>query len=421
MSETKLIVLGNGFDLACGLNSRYADFFKERISDETSENLSKAWESFKNRFSNDQSIDALNANFATIFNIRENYRKGYQGSPFDVGTFVIPDADLITNIRKADLTFWDIILYCFQELGAPEAENLGLEEIDWKDIENRMLDFLQKSDEKKEKPDFQKMLTAATIPSVKLDKINWFCLHISTLLSDRHKTYEKKNFLQYVYDELVLFEKAFSVFLKGQLSTDRRYHENALDMLCKMTGEKDRPTLIDSQHKIMSFNYTEPLNGLDITNVHGTLKSGKIIFGIDQEKIEAGDDIFRFTKTFRQMTETPISKNNGDNILPRKEELREIVFFGHSLSPLDYSYFQTLFDYYNLYDSDVKLVFFYKIYEGTTSLDMELDLSKKISKMLREYALSIDNDKKGKNLMHKLLLEKRLNIEELPLFQIVSN
>ncbi|GER97648.1 hypothetical protein EfmAA708_26830 [Enterococcus faecium] len=36
---------------------------------------------------------------------------------------------------------------------------------------------------------------------------------------------------------------------------------------------------------------------------------------------------------------------------------------------------------------------------------MELDLAKKISKMLHEYSPSIDNPKKGKNLLHKLLYD----------------
>lgn len=44
---------------------------------------------------------------------------------------------------------------------------------------------------------------------------------------------------------------------------------------------------------------------------------------------------------------------------------------------------------------------------------MELDLAQKISKMLYAYSPSIDNPKKGKNLLHKLLLEKRLIIEEI--------
>ena len=88
-------------------------------------------------------------------------------------------------------------------------------------------------------------------------------------------------------------------------------------------------------------------------------------------------------------------------------------FFGHSLSLLDYSYFQTIFDYYEIYQSKIVLVFYYKVYGDRSKEDMELDLAKKISKILHKYSPSIDNPKKGKNLLHKLLLEKRLIIKEI--------
>ncbi|OBU83040.1 hypothetical protein A8C58_00430 [Enterococcus faecium] len=71
-----------------------------------------------------------------------------------------------------------------------------------------------------------------------------------------------------------------------------------------------------------------------------TLKSDyPIIFGIDQDEIDPNLDIYRFTKTFRQMTETKLAVIYQENILPDKETVNEIVFFGHSLSLLDYSYF----------------------------------------------------------------------------------
>lgn len=44
---------------------------------------------------------------------------------------------------------------------------------------------------------------------------------------------------------------------------------------------------------------------------------------------------------------------------------------------------------------------------------MELDLANKISQMLHAYSSSIDNEKRGKYILHKLLLEKRLIIEEI--------
>lgn len=174
--------------------------------------------------------------------------------------------------------------------------------------------------------------------------------------------------------------------------------------------------------KIFSFNYTDPFSAhdLDIINIHGKAAKNSILFGVDQENIDPSSEIFRFTKTFRQMTETKLAKNYKDVILPEKDEIEEISFFGHSLSEFDKSYFQTIFDHYDLYNSSIRLVFYYETFGEKTPEDMELELAGKISKMLHEYSPSIDNEKKGRNLTHKLLLEKRLIMEEILPFTIAE-
>lgn len=49
------------------------------------------------------------------------------------------------------------------------------------------------------------------------------------------------------------------------------------------------------------------------------------------------------------------------SILPKKDnQMLEIKFYRHSLSEADYSYFQSIFDYYNLYENNkVSLIFYY--------------------------------------------------------------
>jgi len=41
----------------------------------------------------------------------------------------------------------------------------------------------------------------------------------------------------------------------------------------------------------------------------------------------------------------------------KPEKLGTINFFGHSLSKADYSYFQAIFDLYNIYSSEINLIF----------------------------------------------------------------
>ncbi|WP_426288766.1 AbiH family protein [Enterococcus durans] len=315
---------------------------------------------------------------------------------------VLNDSD-IEILKNSDLTFWDVVLYYFQT-------NIGeeVDDIDWRAVEDRILNFL--NDTNIDKPCLTYMLD--TINHFDdLDMKNWFCLYLAEILSEGKKIPE--DFIEYLYQELRLFESEFINFLNEEVVSNGDYEKNATDLLLQIVSVGEVSDLF--YQKYLSFNYTEPINSpyFNITNVHGTLKSRRIIFGIDQTKVNPLEEIYRFTKTFRQMTETSIAKRSDELILPRKEEINEIAFFGHSLSKLDYSYFQTIFDFYDLYSSDVTLAFYYRLYDGVTNLEMELDLSKKISAMLKDYSPSIGNENKADNLMHKLLLEKRLVIEEI--------
>lgn len=98
---------------------------------------------------------------------------------------------------------------------------------------------------------------------------------------------------------------------------------------------------------------------------------------------------------------------------PSKEEPRETVVikvFGHSLAKADYAYFQAIFDIVDIYTGPVELVFFYKSYCETAREELLLN----ISRLLDSYGASMDNRDHGKNLMHRLILEGRLSVVELP-------
>lgn len=302
-------------------------------------------------------------------------------------------------IKKSNLTFWDLIFYYS---GGKEKD------LQWQDVEQKMLQFFCSEDENANFPNLAMIKSILRGSSYKINPETLLCLHLASFLPDRGE-YERENLVNYLYDELKTFEHCFAEYLNN-IITDS-YERKAAELLLKMTNATSLPNISDT---IFSFNYTYPFKKiLKIINVHGTVEEGNIIFGIDQEEIDPKLDIYRFTKTFRQMTETKLAVTYQDNILPDKEAVDEIVFFGHSLSLLDYSYFQTIFDHYELYQSNIVLIFYYRVYGDKSKEDMELDLAKKISKMLHEYSPSIDNPKKGKNLLHKLILEKRLIIKEV--------
>ena len=102
-----------------------------------------------------------------------------------------------------------------------------------------------------------------------------------------------------------------------------------------------------------------------------------------------------------------LNVNASTRILPAKDnQLIDIKFYGHSLSEADYSYFQSIFDYYNLYENNkVSLTFYYsKGFEQT----------EKVYRLINTYGKTLSNKDQGKNLTHKLLLENRLKIIEIP-------
>lgn len=95
-----------------------------------------------------------------------------------------------------------------------------------------------------------------------------------------------------------------------------------------------------------------------------------------------------------------------------------IKFYGHSLSEADYSYFQSIFDGINLYEGNTRLIFFYRPRRDNTAVegaripdnDAANEMKDKVTKLLLTYGNTLTNKDHGKNLIHKLILEGRLNV-----------
>ena len=76
------------------------------------------------------------------------------------------------------------------------------------------------------------------------------------------------------------------------------------------------------------------------------------------------------------------------------------------MSSADYSYFQSIFDIVSLYDSDVKLYFFFSNYAD----GVEDETFMRVTSLLSAYGETMENKDHGKNLVHKLILEGRLAV-----------
>jgi len=220
-------------------------------------------------------------------------------------------------------------------------------------------------------------------------------------------------------EELKKFESQFSEYLKAEVSNNEKYLPNVCKLMDMLVGNE--------KVNVISFNYTNPFSDSDsecklsemvtsVTNVHGTYNSDNIIFGVDStEKLTHNAHIF--SKTHRKLL-----LPNPNRALPW--HVQKVKFYGHSLGKADYSYFQSIFDSYALYGGDlvytrsgsnpVELHFYFTVYNEDKKSAMMRSAADNVYKLITAYGSTIDNKDKGKNLLHKLLLEGRVKIEFLP-------
>ncbi|MCM1295445.1 MAG: bacteriophage abortive infection AbiH family protein [Muribaculaceae bacterium] len=393
---SQLVILGNGFDLQCGLKSSYKDFFRQCILDTTTIN----------------------------FGIKQ---------------------------MQADVTgFWGNLLLEYYKI-------YNKDDYKWCDIEKIIKDTLltiyfgrNNSDKNINQGIYskaKKYLNNFTV-GLGLDKLNHiekflfdYCVKFISINGDFVETLT--SLVRHLLQQLYNLENRFCKYLKNQIvnpinkfERNEDYIIKAVNLLASLTGfvcykfnkiddfitVKSKKYLIDvfdnlSNTFILNFNYTAIFDILEVespcyyNNVHGKLcgnacsngcDKSNIIFGIDDNLIQsqgASSELRLFSKTYRKM----LSADKYLTVLPPNENNPiAIKFYGHSLSEADYSYFQSIFDYYDLYrNSNVSLAFYYS--KGFENYDA-------VYKLISEYGKSLTNKEQGKNLIHKLLLENRLNI-----------
>lgn len=368
----QLVIIGNGFDLSCGLKSRYSDFYNERLY---------------------PLLNAVNFN---------------------------PD-HYATDFYRNELTAWDLIVTLLSPFHNPS------ENINWCDIEEALHSVLEN-----ESGDYECSI-GANVESPTADGIIWSLKHfdvsngsnslVAHFLHFKYPVFNKsKPCVHDLYEVLLIelkeLEHAFQKYLRSCQSKCASYKtasSSLLNTLLKI-GCNDRR--FDAT--VLNFNYTRPrlnrsdlnLSSVQYVNIHGKLDD-EIIFGIDGTKILENSDLMPFTKTFRIFgsqslgIKEAIARPASPSFLDPGTEI--IKFFGHSLSHADYSYFQSVFDAIDLYSGSTELIFYYRPYKA----DAKLELEKSVVKLLYSYGSTMSNRDHGENLIHKLLLENRLSIQEL--------
>ena len=223
--------------------------------------------------------------------------------------------------------------------------------------------------------------------------------------------------------ELERMEHCFNCYLKDEVACKDGYSDcsdcsdNLMQKLIKHTLVVDG--MPDDAVTVLNFNYTSPYRWLKqqfgdaaLVNIHGTLDD-ESIFGIDGTGNLDDRDILPFTKTYRVLKSARgvpsgsiayPSQRGGDGL-----ETSSIVYFGHSLSRADYSYFESIFSTVDLYSGHTILVFLYSNYaKGVRESEVA-----KVLALLDCYGSSLGIAGHSNNLAHKLMLEGRLVVREI--------
>ena len=403
MPGKQVLVLGNGFDLQCGLKSSFEDFMQTRIA---------RVNEIKDRLSSSENLPLITVSCPDGHKVHGN----------NLSYFLLQRA----------LTVWDFILLEDKQQRA------------WYDVEACIKDWVNYSSPSASgKQHIQQICNEFK----KIGKNYWPLLQFPVnaelcVLAYAADFYswdgEPGSLLDILLDQLNNFESWFAIYIMDQTKFNSYYTSSVDDLLsCLANDEMSEPVLNMSYDQdrysaspgitnILDFNYTEPIkktweDGPTCLNVHGLARADDIIFGIDGTNIspeqECYTEIVKFTKTYRIM---------ALNSIPHPSLIRPylssdpdsatgtIKFFGHSLAEADYSYFQAIFDEVDLYESNTRLIFYYNE-RRPDGENAQAEMFGKVNHLITTYGQTLDNKDHGRNLLHKLLLEGRLIIKQVPL------
>ncbi|WP_203622003.1 AbiH family protein [Apilactobacillus nanyangensis] len=458
--KNTLIIFGNGADLYSGLDTRFSDYInpkrmrilqKLKTYEKFRDLIQTYLEKYNIRFSDDIKGKIVNyplmvmisgdSHTGSFYNSLEKEIQSVRWNYNDatkIATEIKSNLDSLNEELLSSFEYDDNNNFNFWEaLAVVTNTNEG----SWYDIEKLIKDFIfcrypsgdSNTSIFKQIENFMNELNNnnylmstnyfSPYPR-KLKSCSYFCFVIYILIHKNKNAID--NFQSYhLLNELYEFENNFADYIIDNIKTNKSYESNIESLInTLMKISKNRSS------NLFTFNYTRPqLSSCNIKkskNIHGNINNSSqrnnspVIIGIDNkidEKYKNNEkdyqNIFSFTKTKRILSLV------DENIDVLDSNIDEIIFFGHSLGESDYSYFQSIFDYYDIYDSYLKIKFVFspryskdddeneKLLKDMNKLESQ---SIKVSKLINEYGLTLDNTDHGKNLLHKLLTQGRLQI-----------
>ena len=370
-----LLVLGNGFDINCGLNSKFSDFFITKIS------------SIKLAADTRYNVTCTNIWYLLL------YFAFYDDDYYDSESNKV-----VETIYNSNPLWMDVESFIKKIITTNKKDDRWMNEYFLTNYQNY--------------PEFLTHLYNSKTNKFIIGQHNQKSAVIKHFLKLKFSDF---NIYSYLYDELLKFEEEFKLYINECVQNKADYIKNCEQLFRKLVDFYREPT------SVISFNYTNSLKWYidpkekefekNYYNIHGSLEND-IIIGFDSGDFADNANLgIKMSKAWQKM-----NYSGKTYELPKKETINAIKFYGHSLGPQDYSYFHSLFDYYDIYNSGISLVFCYTEYENTEEENAHIrgNYVSSVYKLLTDYAKKSGNEEKVTTIISRLQLENRLQIRKIP-------
>ena len=334
----QLVILGNGFDLNCGLKTSFRDYFafkkkeilRKLVGVEKNADGKKLDdlkdEELEHLYNENTSLNKLKYHLHCVNDqiISSDFIES------NVNYEINEQFDKFKELNFSFLSFWDIYFISLKKQGEKNWADVELNIAGYlKNYVNKILSYIKGLDGN------IPIRVADDINSlIKLDDI---LIYFILLTNDTNKIKEFNlgDFLIYLKEQLVIFERNLNDYIlslfvdenpNNTYSYDGPFIEQIkfIDNFKKTINKIVENNSSTEKYFILSFNYTffpskriEGVNALrelysvnykeDLSNcifyenIHGKLgkQNSNVIIGINEKDIEPQDELYRFTKTYQ--------------------------------------------------------------------------------------------------------------------------